>query len=1524
MDKEFLKKKLDKNTSVRGFATLVPPANVDALQSSSSMAVLDLISEGPIYGLINSEGKSVNNINILESLFLDETPVKPSETQEIQFTGLPVNNIQLVGRLEKDQIQSGFENISGELEAFSGFNSNNKNFRDTRLSDLQNELQQVKNFLDSPSNLGRYGFIQYKYSGIYETGDLIFSRGQTGSNAQTYLSTFFDIDAYLGEQKVRRVIQDEDSQNLLIPKPFSYSYQVLNDAMLYDSGAPNRLDVGIDGKVGYKYLTSGFAGGGIIFFDLGDYSGDVNSDTGRFFVSNTDPDLDDKINSGRLSGYDVFVHDGDTFCLSNSTPNQIEPSIGETNGLQLNIGLQSDLDSVYNFSNIAFDFRNGFEFQPPMVGYQEAFQDFDIRKKLYGPLSYEGDTKLGAGSGFLDDRVGGEFSDWMIQPPLEHDAYPYTHTIKRISVKRAIPTVSIESLFDTVDNGDDAGVQKAERLDLRYTYGFEGGVAGDVGTLLSGGNTIQQVAMGTFQVSETQQFEGIVLSNYLNSFSSIGDLPRNKSLRGLRVDAADVPGLTSALLDEFDLTSGDLIFPGEEWKKPNRFLKAEKISFETNSTLVSRECSMSYVTEVIGEDFTYPFAALAGTTFDARNFVTQPTRQFLIRGRNVMIPSNYSPLRPDGSDKRFANYSERYGIRNVQTFNGSTYARSIDPISLGTQNCEFLLKFKVGSFTNFSRIFDARDVSQDIISLYIRNGDLRLMVRDNAESENYFDQDINSYLNTNNIFEISAKLVGSRVTFTVFVNGVNIGGVTETESRRSFDIVADGLGIGATVQGTNFASNGTKIVDFKIKQNNQLLHHWDGTIINTKRSGNCMKDRFGGNHAKIIGTTNAVEDTNFEFGKNKEQVYIGQWDGTFKLAWTDNPAWILYDLMTNPVYGIGNNIDNREDINIFNLYEIGKHCDAVDEDGYFEGVQDSTVGIEPRFSCNLRLYENKNAFEVIGNLASVFRGFTYWDGLGLNFAIDKKKDITAIFNNGNVFDGVFNYADISSSARFTRVEVNYADANDSFTQKVEYVEDEERIRQYGLVTNTLNGIGCTSKSQARRMGKYVLLSNKIETEVVKFGAGIEAIFLEPGDIIRIDDETRHFEINYGRVLDIQTGAPNPYVDIPDSVNIDSIETGINGGLYMYNDRQQDELKNLYDVIKYKTAYTFGEDSDIYSGVLSNGIIERQTAERITKFTITGKQSSTNTTRLFLETGDSNYQYLTGVQRGTFFNVELTNQVDTNFKVIKKSQVEPNIFEIEALQYESEKFDQIENDDFDVDESTYNIGILQNTINRPSAPTVQSNVFQENNLTYSITGLITAAPSSNETSYRVVLYRTNQSGPYIQKEFLRESDDTTFFKLYGLVDGNYTIQVAALRNPESSQNFKDSFLIKPLLDVYSHNIISNISLEEESGSSYERLSGSGFGVGSTIDGDVTYNLSFKDKKNREYSVERFNEQTVDVYGLSGDSYKFIKSGHGLDSYTFTEFKNNNTFGSFQTGFKLKFELKESGTVIDSAFHETTII
>jgi hypothetical protein len=1562
--KEYLK---NKSKGIRGAATLEPPQGDNGFQSVASMAVLDLISEGPIYGLVDANGKKTNNISILESLFLDDTPVLAKNVATIRTEPIKYGNIKMIGRCTSGNLAQAFLKIDSHLTSGESENVNNIYLSSVKKAELAADSGAFCQYVEDNPALGNYGFIQYSLSGIFPTGtnseERIYSRvdidqGGIGS----YNLSVFNLDHYLTESGTnyshlyKRSTRNSKNEVISIPSSINYGYQLFNNNKFSYSSSPERIDTAA-GKVGKQYMIDGFCGGGIVFFHIGDNVAEDNNGnflTGKFFIEKGSSNTRAAMESGITNKHDVFLFSNASdggISLERPAPNQIDPEVGHCAGKMLEVGFTSDTNLTYNYNNIDFDFREGYETQPKMEGHSEGVQDFDIRKKLYGPLIY-GTTDAqqassGDGSGYTDIRSGGgaDFSAWMLNPPLEADAYPYTHTIKRLDVKRCVPTVAVEQLGDTIPTGDDAGVQTAARLLVSFTQGFEGGVTGAsnstaIESLLSQGNSLQSIALGTFESKQEVRYSGIIVSNYLDTYSGINDLPRNRDLRTMT--ASDIPGISDSIIQGQGYGNSELLFPGEEWKVPNRFLRIQKESFETDSTLLQRECSISYVSEQIGEPFSYPLVALGGTIFDARNFATQPTRDFLVRGKLVAVPSNYNPLNADGKDKRFISNAANYGKRDIYRFNSNAtvpHAIVFQDINLGTSNFQFKVKVRFGTVKTDSStqtVFDTMGgtATANRLALYQTDNKIRCGTRDgNGIFKSTF-VDISSYSNSD-IFEISVLRVGNKITLTVKVGSTTVGtnSFTMTNSLNlNFLGGSRQFVIGGNANSTSTSvglkiSNNSKIVDLQIYKNNELKHHWDGTQSFSMRHSRQFTEKYAGYHATLNSEGNGDQtDTSFDFGRNKVNIYNGLWDGTFKLAWTDNPAWILYDLMINPIYGVGNAIDDREDINIFNLYQIARYCDAVDDDGFFDGLPDSTRGLEPRFSCNVRIFDSKNAFEVLGNIASVFRGFTFWDGVGLNFAIDRDKKISAIFNNGNVYDGLFNYGDITSTARFTKVEVLYADARDLYGSKSEYVEDEDAIRKYGLITKTLNGIGCTSKSQAKRMGKYILFSNRMETEIVQFRGGTDCLFLEPGDIIRIDDELKNFEPNYGKVLEIDDSSTEPYVSVESNINPNNIQLGANGGVYLYTNREQTELENLYDIVKFQTTYQFGENSDVYSGAVNSDFIDTQSFSEIQKIKVTGVSAQTNRIKLLLDTGDANIGNLTGVQTGSFSNIELTNNVDTTYKVVRKRQSDSNLYEIEAMEYNLDKFNKIEQDDFDDEEITYNIGIPAHTVTRPSSPSnVTFNTVQQTDTSYSVTGTITAAGGSNETSYRVVVYRTSQAGPYTQKEVARETDNTTDFACHGLVNGTYTVQVTSLRNPESSVPFESTFKIDTKTDVYLKPIIKNISIPNDDLGQYHRYGGYGIGHGQSKFEDVQYNFVTVNKKDEVFSLSQL-DYTMDIYVLKeSGKYVNLEFDYEQDIYVFDDVLNASIFsGVYNSGFNMRFDLKKDGVIVDTASYETFVI
>ncbi|WP_354637053.1 phage tail protein [Morganella morganii] len=240
--------------------------------------------------------------------------------------------------------------------------------------------------------------------------------------------------------------------------------------------------------------------------------------------------------------------------------------------------------------------------------------------------------------------------------------------------------------------------------------------------------------------------------------------------------------------------------------------------------------------------------------------------------------------------------------------------------------------------------------------------------------------------------------------------------------------------------------------------------------------------------------------------------YNGIWTGRFKPAWTDNPAWIFYDLVTNERYGIGS-VMGRFGCDRFALYAIARYCDEMVSDGF--------GGKEPRFTFNAYITSQRKAKDVIDDLASVFRGMPLWDGVQLTCFQDRPADPEWTYTNSNVIGGKFNYTSTAKSARHNAVEVSWINPDNGWKEEREFIQDDGQIIRFGgLNVKKVTAFGCTSRGQAYRVGKWILETEKLETESVTFTTFREGINCLPGDIIEIADDSFAGSKVGGRVLDV--------------------------------------------------------------------------------------------------------------------------------------------------------------------------------------------------------------------------------------------------------------------------------------------------------------------------------------------------------------------------------------------------------------------
>lgn len=233
------------------------------------------------------------------------------------------------------------------------------------------------------------------------------------------------------------------------------------------------------------------------------------------------------------------------------------------------------------------------------------------------------------------------------------------------------------------------------------------------------------------------------------------------------------------------------------------------------------------------------------------------------------------------------------------------------------------------------------------------------------------------------------------------------------------------------------------------------------------------------------------------------------WNGTFKLAWTNNPAWLLRHLLTNKRFGCG--IDEQY-IDDAELYSIGKYCDELVPTGLGDNSK------EPRFTLNTVLSSQEEVITAISHITSVFRGMAFWSSNTVTTVCDKPSDPVAIVTKANVVDGEFNYTSSSIRDRHSVALVTWNDPESNYSPQIEVVEDSESVAKYGWKTVDVTAFGCTSRGQAHRVGKWILYSERVETETITYTASLDHYALRPGDLIQVSDPSKDGARYGGRVI----------------------------------------------------------------------------------------------------------------------------------------------------------------------------------------------------------------------------------------------------------------------------------------------------------------------------------------------------------------------------------------------------------------------
>jgi len=480
------------------------------------------------------------------------------------------------------------------------------------------------------------------------------------------------------------------------------------------------------------------------------------------------------------------------------------------------------------------------------------------------------------------------------------------------------------------------------------------------------------------------------------------------------------------------------------------------------------------------------------------------------------------------------------------------------------------------------------------------------------------------------------------------VKDADINGRTADKYERDYLITLDGdfpvdvrvTRVSADSSDTNvsptFWSSYTEIIYKKLRYPNSALA---GIRFSAEQFNSIPARAYRIRGIKVKIPNNATVDS-----ATGRLTYSGTWTGTFGAAqWTTCPAWILYDLLINKRYGFGDHVAEAQ-LDKFAFLAASKHANEL--------VDDGQGGEEARFSCNVLIQNQYEAYKLVNDLCSVMRAQPFWSTGSLTLSQDKPTDSTYLFNRSNVLEPGFSYAGSDLKTRHTVAIVSYLDL-ETREQNYELVEDRDAIEKYGWVATQVKAFACTSRGQAHRLGTWILYSEQNETDVVSFTASIEAgVLVRPGNVIDIQDPVRAGVRFGGRIA----GAGDNTINVDDATGLP-------------------------------------EDNATLSVMLPDGSVET-------------KDITDRTGTLITVDGD----WTTRPNKNSVWVIETSSVETQKFRVLTVKEKQEHLYEITALSYNASKYAYVERGDT---LSTRTITNLNPIPNPPTSPKAEEKFYAEN-------------------------------------------------------------------------------------------------------------------------------------------------------------------------------------------------------------------
>lgn len=666
----------------------------------------------------------------------------------------------------------------------------------------------------------------------------------------------------------------------------------------------------------------------------------------------------------------------------------------------------------------------------------------------------------------------------------------------------------------------------------------------------------------------------------------------------------------------------------------------------------------------IADKLEYPYTAYIGGVIDAEAFNSVPARGYEIDGKLIQIPTNHYPC--------------DYNGRKLVCSDASSFAVG-DLIS------------QVGSISSLTATGTAEEGYTATATLSAAHGV--------ASGETFRIRIATTVTQDEDFYE--GLFVATATTSTAFTYTLN----------KPFDETLNS-GAGGYKSLTSTTCGGTKTAEFfsgglvdKKVGNTLYLRNvsaQDSAISGAITNGD-------GDSTNVTSATQVFIPANYRRVKATEKPGTAEqdWDGTYYQSWCNNPAWVYNDLITNKIYGLGNYIDQSQ-VNKWEIFQIGRYCDELvpagvaaadllslhctDDTNY---IPSGSSGMhEPRFSANLVLQGKAEAFKVLSDVTSIFRGMAYWLNGQSYLVQDSEKDPVYQFTNGNVLNGEFKYEGTANKTRTNSVLVEWNNPQDYYRARTEVVELEETLQKETefIKPESTRAFGCTSRGQARRLGKWKLLTNNWNTNTVTFETSLNAAFLRPGDIIQVIDQHKEGKSWGGRV---STSSSTTVINIdrkPTGFGNTSCESGYAVGDY----RLTCSFVNYKAILAQDqatiggTAYVRGAHLTSITTEEAASTLQDDSGDLVfvqwTPFTYTDTQfvsavsnnGKTLTVASAFATAPAN-DAIWVLSRSALATGK-TKQEAKLFRTISMLEKERNVYEITALEYNASKFDAVDKDE----------------------------------------------------------------------------------------------------------------------------------------------------------------------------------------------------------------------------------------------------